>query len=148
MAYDRSRHHRRSIRRRGYDYAQPGADFVTLCTQGRQPWFGVFNNHDLVLSATGHMVVRWWQALNQKFPTISTDAFVVMTTTEYIRQVKQSAWPAFDRRVWPRDYYEHIIRDDGSLDRIRRFIAANPARAVNGRDDIDALLARMHVAAD
>ncbi|RKY63730.1 MAG: transposase, partial [Candidatus Latescibacterota bacterium] len=26
------RHHRRSIRLKGYDYTQPGAYFVTICT--------------------------------------------------------------------------------------------------------------------
>jgi hypothetical protein len=31
MRYGRSRHHRRSIRLPGYDYASAGADFVTIC---------------------------------------------------------------------------------------------------------------------
>jgi putative transposase len=31
------------------------------------------------------------------------------------------------RRVWQEDYYEHIIRA-GEIDRIRRYIATNPAR--------------------
>jgi len=31
-------------------------------------------------------------------------------------------------RVWQQNYYEHIIRDERSLDRIRAYIAANPAR--------------------
>lgn len=30
--------------------------------------------------------------------------------------------------VWQRNYYEHIIRDYKSLDRIRHYIAANPAQ--------------------
>ncbi|MBN1437858.1 MAG: hypothetical protein JW929_00480 [Anaerolineales bacterium] len=30
--------------------------------------------------------------------------------------------------VWQRNYYEHIIRDEASLRRIREYIAANPAR--------------------
>jgi hypothetical protein len=30
--------------------------------------------------------------------------------------------------VWQRNYYEHVIRDEGSLDRIRRYIAENPMR--------------------
>ena len=30
--------------------------------------------------------------------------------------------------VWQRNYYEHIIRDDGSLQRIRVYIAGNPLR--------------------
>jgi putative transposase len=31
-------------------------------------------------------------------------------------------------RVWQEDYYEHIVRSDADLDRIRRYIVANPAR--------------------
>ena len=54
--------------------------------------------------------------------------FKIMTTNEYIRGVKQSGWPPFRKRVWQRDYYEHIVRDDGALDRIRQYIADNPAR--------------------
>ena len=30
--------------------------------------------------------------------------------------------------VWQRNYYEHIIRDEASLDRIRQYIADNPAQ--------------------
>ena len=30
--------------------------------------------------------------------------------------------------LWQRNYYEHVIRDGKSLDRIRRYIAENPAR--------------------
>jgi REP element-mobilizing transposase RayT len=30
--------------------------------------------------------------------------------------------------VWQRNYYEHIIRDQASLDRIRAYIASNPSR--------------------
>jgi REP element-mobilizing transposase RayT len=30
--------------------------------------------------------------------------------------------------VWQRNYYEHIIRDNAALGRIRRYIADNPAR--------------------
>jgi REP element-mobilizing transposase RayT len=31
-------------------------------------------------------------------------------------------------RVWQRNYFEHIIRDDRELDRIRAYIAGNPSR--------------------
>ena len=33
MPYNPDAHNRRSIRLRGYDYAQPGAYFITVCTQ-------------------------------------------------------------------------------------------------------------------
>ena len=31
-------------------------------------------------------------------------------------------------RVWQRSYYDHVIRNDGSLDRIREYIVNNPAQ--------------------
>ena len=35
--------------------------------------------------------------------------------------------------VWQRSYYEHIIRDEGALRRIRRYILTNPLRWENDR---------------
>jgi len=51
-----------------------------------------------------------------------------MTTNEYIRGVKKSGWLAFRGRLWQRNYYEHIIRSEESLNRLRRYIAENPLR--------------------
>ena len=53
-------------------------------------------------------------------------AFKSLFTVEYIRGVKENRWPAFDRRVWQRNYYEHIIRDEAELARVRRYIDENP----------------------
>lgn len=38
-------------------------------------------------------------------------------------------------RVWQRNYYEHIIRDEDSLDRIRRYIIENPEGWVMDREN-------------
>jgi REP element-mobilizing transposase RayT len=54
--------------------------------------------------------------------------FKTMTTNEYIRCVKQQEWPPFHARLWQRNYYEHIIRNEESLNRIRQYIFDNPAR--------------------
>lgn len=43
------------------------------------------------------------------------------------RRVHQAA-PAIQRPLWHRNYYEHIIRADADLGRIRHYIAMNPAR--------------------
>jgi len=50
-----------------------------------------------------------------------------MTTNEYLRGIKQSSWPPFQRRFWQRHYYDHIIRDEAELNRIRQYILDNPA---------------------
>jgi len=55
-------------------------------------------------------------------------AFKSVTTVHYIRGVKTMAWPAFRRRLWQRNYYEHVVRDEKELDRIRQYIDENPAR--------------------
>ncbi len=48
-----------------------------------------------------------------------------MTTNEYIRGVKQHNWPPFPGKLWQRNYYERIIRDENELNRIRHYIHYN-----------------------
>ena len=38
--------------------------------------------------------------------------FKTMTTNEYIRNVKQKHWKPFDGKLWQRNYYEKIVRDE------------------------------------
>ncbi len=45
--------------------------------------------------------------------------------------------------IWQRGYYEHIVRNERELERIRTYIRENPARWVEGRDDLDRLIDRM-----
>jgi len=49
-----------------------------------------------------------------------------MTTNEYIKGVNNYAWKPFERRLWQRNYYEHIIRNEQELNRIREYIRSNP----------------------
>ncbi len=58
-----------------------------------------------------------------------------MTTNEYIRGVKQSGWPPFRGRLWQRNYYEHIIRNDDELRRIREYITNNPLQWALDREN-------------
>ena len=53
-----------------------------------------------------------------------------MTTNEYIRGVKQHDWPPFPGKLWQRNYYDRIIRDEDELNRIREYIIYNP---LNGK---------------
>ena len=51
--------------------------------------------------------------------------FKTMTTNEYIRNVKNLKWKPFDGKLWQRNYYEHIIRNEKALCRIRQYIKNN-----------------------
>jgi len=55
-------------------------------------------------------------------------AFKSITTNEYIRNVKNKNWVPFNKHFWQRNYYEHVIRDDHDLNRIREYIVNNPAK--------------------
>ena len=78
MTYDPERHHRRSIRLRGYDYSQAGAYFVTACVQSRECLFGAVADGELRLNRYGEIVMRCWDELPAHYPTVELDAFVVM----------------------------------------------------------------------
>jgi putative transposase len=55
--------------------------------------------------------------------------FKTMTTNVYIRNVKQNGWQPFNKKLWQRNYYEHIIRSEKSLDAIREYIINNPKKS-------------------
>jgi putative transposase len=54
--------------------------------------------------------------------------FKTMSTNEYIRCVKTLNWSSFDGKLWHRNYYEHIIRDETSYNNIANYIINNPAK--------------------
>jgi putative transposase len=68
--------------------------------------------------------IVWLQPANSDGPTLARlmQWFKTMTTNAYIRGVRDEEWSPFDRRLWQRDYYEHIVRDQASLERIRAYI--------------------------
>ena len=63
-----------------------------------------------------HAVVQW---------------FKTMTTNEYIRGVKTLGWQPFDKKLWQRNYWEHIIRNDQSYHQIADYIITNPVHWQN-----------------
>jgi len=261
--FDPQRHHRRSIRLKGYDYTQAGVYFVTICTQARECLFGDVVNDQMRLNDAGQMVESAWLDLPQRFPNVELDEFVIMpnhmhgiiliavgaglvpapngattatidrattrvaptttpdvgaglvpaldeattgrattrvaptttpdagaglvpaldeattdrattrvaptsppnvgaglvpalgattrvaptrlgdivgayksiTTHEYIVGVRERGWPPFEGKVWQRNYYEHIVRNERELDAIRPYIRNNPLQWALDRDN-------------
>jgi REP element-mobilizing transposase RayT len=149
---------RRSIRLQNFDYSRPGAYFVTIGTRHGLDLFGKISNGLMRLNPAGRMVSRVWHELPEHCAGVGLDAFVVMpdhihgivvlrsgdsrritlsdvvhrfksfTTAQYRRGVRAAGWPPFPGRLWHRNYYERIVRDEGSLLAIRRYIAENPLR--------------------
>jgi putative transposase len=158
MPFDRERHHRRSIRLHDHDYRSPGAYFVTMVTVNRTCLF--------VDAALRSIVERSWLAIPLHFAHASLDVWVIMpnhihgivvtheapssvhlragalgaiigtfksVTTRRINQARQTP----GEPVWQRNYYERIVRNDGELNRIRGYIAANPTRWALDRENLE-----------
>ena len=156
MTYDPEKHHRRSIRLKGFDYSRAAVYFITICVQNRECLFGTIAQHQMRSNEAGQMVSVEWLALSARFPSIILDEFVVMpnhfhgiinispdaadnptlgkiigafksiVNNNYITGVENQCWTPFDKRLWQRNYYEHIVRDDFALQKIQQYIRDNP----------------------
>lgn len=146
VTYEPKSRHRRSIRLRDYNYAQAGAYCITICSGERACIFGDVVEDAVYLTPSGEIVVACWQAIPEHFPAADLDAFVVMPNhlhgivvlggrTEMgtaCRALLASRLgplpPGRITSLWPTNYYEHVIRNESSLQRQRAYIAGNPVR--------------------
>jgi putative transposase len=62
-------------------------------------------------------------------PTVGeiVGAYKSITTHKYIHGVEERSWPVFTKKLWQRNYFEHIIRNETNYDRIAGYILDNPA---------------------
>ena len=71
-------HHRHSIRLKGFDYAQAGAYYVTICSHDRQCLFGDIIDGEMQINQFGEIVGKAWTDLPNHYPHLELDRFVVM----------------------------------------------------------------------
>ena len=182
MGFDPDVHHRRSIRLSGYNYSQPGANFLTLCMRDMKSLLGRIADGRMQLSPVGSIVQAYWLEIPRHFGHAELDEFVVMpnhlhailtfdvgahpvvpsvvgarhgvphhplplperfarpvsgSLASVLRLFKQAvtkrardvgARHGVPLQIWQRNYYEHIIRNEVELGRIREYIATNVLR--------------------
>ena len=186
MAYNPIKHHRRSIRLKGYDYAQAGLYFITICTQNRVCLFGDVINGEMILNQYGQIAYNEWLKTPQIRNNVELGDFVIMPNHIHViirllcrgkshspdiheshspnihelhgggvlntppnlppnsppqspsqtiggivrgcksTVTKQLGLLGFDGKLWQRNYYEHIIRDERSYLNISAYIINNP----------------------
>ncbi|SFV69852.1 hypothetical protein MNB_SV-14-1728 [hydrothermal vent metagenome] len=147
---------RKQLRLGQYNYADSGLYFITICGQNRIKYFGEIVNKELKLNQAGNMIEYLWLDIPKRFDSIELREYIIMpnhfhaiveisprstvslgevvgafkslTTNEYIKGVKKSNWLAFDKRLWQRNYYEHVIRDEVSHYFIAEYIQNNPLK--------------------
>lgn len=175
MKYNPEKHHRHSIRLKGYDYSAAGAYFITLCTYQRECLFGEIMDGEMYLNPYGKIVEEEWMRSTTIRPEIELDGWVIMpnhmhgimvitnhnadynvhnnvgahggvplhcvpprkpkSVSSFVAGFKSVVTKRINilrdtpgTRVWQRNYYERIIRDELALNNIRRYIQMNPSR--------------------
>jgi REP element-mobilizing transposase RayT len=148
MAYDKTIHHRRSIRIQGYNYATEDYYFVTLCTHERREVFGEIRDFRMERSELGNFILEEWRRLPERFEHVVLDHHVVMPNHFHfiVELTDESAEPLpliiqhfksytgfhgqrrylEGRKLWHRNYYETIIRNRDHLFKSREYIENNP----------------------
>jgi len=61
-------------------------------------------------------------------PTVGdiVGAFKSKTTNNYIKMVKNGTCPPFNKRIWQRNYHEHVVRNDADYERVATYTVNNP----------------------
>ena len=145
----------------GYSYSQPGAYFITVCTQERKRILGnVVGGDDHIspytqLTETGKIVEKYTKTV----PGI--DRYVIMPDHVHMilrvsaeRPTEGPMWPtapvckdieatirtwktlitkALGVSIWQRSYYDHIIRSEKDYWETVEYIEGNPAKWYYGR---------------
>lgn len=198
VRYNPRKHHRRSIRLKGYDYSKTGKYFVTICCHDRILRFGQINNRMMDLNEFGQIAFDEWTKLPDRFNNMELDVFQIMpnhmhgiiSLTKFIPNVgatlavdqnndsvtpedkpdvpdtksdegaETRASPAptigdivgaykslvaneclkiyksnnkMMGKLWQRNYYESIIRNEKAYHRIANYIRNNPANWKNDK---------------
>ncbi|MFH0854750.1 MAG: transposase, partial [bacterium] len=63
-------------------------------------------------------------------------SFKSKSSIEYLKYIKQNNLN-ISRQIWQRSFYDHVIRNERSLNAIREYISLNPE---NWEQDIDNLI--------
>ena len=152
VKFDPEIHHRRSIRLKGYNYSQQGAYFITICTHNRKPLFEFEYVQNMLKAFWEKLPTKFSIVQLDEFVVMPNHVhgiimitvgatpcgcpnlgdiiewYKTMTANAYINGVKNNQWGPFNERFWQRNYYEHVIRDEDDLNRIRQYIIDNPVK--------------------
>jgi putative transposase len=175
------KYHRRSIRLKNYDYSQPAAYFITICTHNNKNVFGDVVNGKMQVNKYGRAVEMEWRKTASIRNNVKLDIFAVMPNHFHgIMFITNDICVGATRRVpptasgpkpnsvgaivgqfksiatkrirkmglysfkWQRNYYEHIIKDESELNRMREYILNNPLRWQFDRENPECIQDKNH----
>ena len=147
---------RKRLRLKDFDYSTAGSYFITICTKNRKPlfapvgadsisarmikriFFEVIENYNgmscpvyVIMPNHIHAIITLSKENEEEcISDISSfvQTFKRYSTIEYIGMVKEGILPPFDKQIWQRSFYDHIIRSCDEYYEISQYIIENPLR--------------------
>jgi putative transposase len=123
--------YRKFIRLKEYDYRSDGYYFVTIVTKQRQK---LLSGKEILIEQEILDLITKTKGLSVDYKVIMSNhlhiIFVLESSKlflgEIVRRLKAKITRKLGETLWEADYYEHVIRNEGALNRIREYIINNP----------------------
>uniref|UniRef100_A0A7C4TFR8 Transposase n=1 Tax=candidate division WOR-3 bacterium TaxID=2052148 RepID=A0A7C4TFR8_UNCW3 len=122
----------KNIRLKNYNYTSNGYYFITICTNYRRPY---------LIGQTKNVVAQFIEQIPSKMTGVNIDYYKIMPTHlhiilileecklklgEIVRRIKATTSKQTGIHLWQPNYYEHVIRNEIALKKIREYIENNP----------------------
>ena len=95
-----------------------------------QRYKGVDSPIYVVMPNHFHAIITISRADMESAPTVSEiiQSFKRYSTVEYTKMVKDGILPPFDKQIWQRSFYDHVIRNRDDYNEIYKYIYENPIK--------------------
>ncbi len=127
---------RKHIRLKDYDYSANGYYFVTICCSRRAKlclkYETIIEKYLKNLEKHEGVELDYYKLMPEHLHLILVLEEAKLALCRYIQDFKSKTTLKIKkngfngRRFWQPNYYEHIIRDEKTLDKVRKYIEYNP----------------------
>lgn len=138
---------RKNVRLQHFDYHSNGYYFITICCLDKRPLLGTLHQGEIHVSLDGQHLLEEMLSLERTLRGISVYDYVIMPNhfhlvveiqreegetgmgvSGFVRLLKGNVTKRSGKSLWQRGYYEHVIRQDESLQEIVQYMKNNPRR--------------------
>ena len=147
---------RKPNRLKAFDYSQPNAYFITICTHNKKLLFwedvgaSIARPEKPKLSFYGSVVEEAILNIPKVYSMVSVDNFVIMpnhihlllqihsdssgramlapTISVVVQQMKGYVTKIIGKSVWQKLFHDHVIRDEAGYLKIWNYIEGNPSK--------------------
>ena len=139
-----------------YDYSQPNAYFITICTKNKEQLFwekvgaSIARPEQINLSAYGKIVEEAIINISTHYPMITVDNYVIMpnhihlllqiqtdhngramlapTISVVVQQMKGYITKKIGTSIWQKLFHDHVVRGEKDYLKIWNYIEGNPSK--------------------